>query len=80
MHYKLLLVFEDLFINPRYPAFEYLLVPLYRHDYERALHINPLCLPARVNLAYTLQVAGKYQQAWHQFTKAVKINPSKSYS
>ena len=47
----------------------------FRWDYERALHLNPTCLPARVNLAYTLQVAGKYQQAWHQFTKAILINP-----
>ena len=46
-----------------------------RFDYERALHLDPTCLPARVNLAYTLQVAAKYQQAWHQFTKAVNINP-----
>ncbi|XP_071949677.1 uncharacterized protein [Antedon mediterranea] len=47
-----------------------------RHDYEQALHLNPLCLPARVNLAYTLQMTGKFQQAWEQFTACLKVNPN----
>lgn len=47
-----------------------------RRDYERALHLDPLCLPARVNLAYTLQVSGKFMQAWHQFTAAIDIKPT----
>ncbi len=47
-----------------------------RRDYERALHINPSCLSARVNLAYNLQVSGRYQLAWHQFTAAINTDPS----
>ena len=29
----------------------------HRADYCKALHFDPCCLPARVNLAYTLQVS-----------------------
>ncbi|XP_038063059.1 uncharacterized protein LOC119733763 isoform X2 [Patiria miniata] len=47
-----------------------------RRDYERALHLNPQCLPARVNLAYNLQVCGHFQQAWNQLTSCLKINPN----
>ncbi|XP_069130069.1 uncharacterized protein [Argopecten irradians] len=47
-----------------------------RRDYERALLRDPLCLPARVNLAYTLQVAAKFMQAWTQFTTAIAIRPT----
>ncbi|XP_021340514.1 tetratricopeptide repeat protein 6-like, partial [Mizuhopecten yessoensis] len=47
-----------------------------RRDYERALLRDPLCLPARVNLAYTLQVSGKFMQAWTQFTTAIAIRPT----
>jgi len=50
-----------------------------RRDYERVLHIDPLCLPARVNLAYCLQVTGKFMQAWHQFTAAIAIDSSKLF-
>ncbi|XP_056011741.1 uncharacterized protein LOC125682590 isoform X3 [Ostrea edulis] len=46
-----------------------------RRDYERALMQNPLHLPSRVNLAYTLQVSGKFMHAWKQFTAAIEINP-----
>ncbi|XP_078324094.1 uncharacterized protein LOC111124594 isoform X6 [Crassostrea virginica] len=46
-----------------------------RRDYERALMQNPLHLPSRVNLAYTLQVSGKFMHAWRQFTAAIAINP-----
>ncbi|XP_061164225.1 uncharacterized protein LOC133173256 [Saccostrea echinata] len=46
-----------------------------RRDYERVLMQNPLHLPARVNLAYTLQVSGKFMHAWRQFTAAIEINP-----
>ncbi|XP_072039506.1 uncharacterized protein [Amphiura filiformis] len=47
---------------------------LARRDYERALHLDPMCLPARVNLAYNMQVCGKHQQAWEQFTACLNIN------
>ncbi|XP_033743076.1 uncharacterized protein LOC117329299 isoform X6 [Pecten maximus] len=47
-----------------------------RRDYERALLRDPLCLPARVNLAYTLQVSAKFMQAWTQFTTAIAIRPT----
>ena len=54
--------------------FEYMFC---RRDYQRCLHMNALYLPARVNLAYTLQMVGHYQQAWHQFTAAINIDNSK---
>nr|KAG5709228.1 hypothetical protein BaRGS_017980 [Batillaria attramentaria] len=44
-----------------------------RRDYERALRLDPLCLTARVNLAYTLQVCGKMMQAWRNFTIAITL-------
>lgn len=50
-----------------------------RRDYQRVLHLDPTCLEARVNLAHCLQVMGKFMQAWHQFTAAITVNPSKSY-
>ncbi len=51
-----------------------------RHDYERCLRHDPGYLPARVNLAYNLQVSGHYQQAWHQFTAAIALqNGETSY-
>ncbi|XP_071786267.1 uncharacterized protein [Asterias amurensis] len=47
-----------------------------RRDYERALHLDPKCLPARVNLAYNLQVSGHFQQAWNQLTACLEIDPN----
>ena len=31
----------------------------FRHDYLKALHMDPLCLSARVNLGYNLQVSNE---------------------
>ncbi|XP_052281417.1 uncharacterized protein LOC127878913 isoform X2 [Dreissena polymorpha] len=45
-------------------------------DYERVLRLDPMNLPARVNLAYTLQVAGHFMQAWRQFTTALDMKPN----
>ncbi|XP_048585429.1 uncharacterized protein LOC5512045 isoform X2 [Nematostella vectensis] len=45
-----------------------------RRDYLKALHLDPLCLSARVNLAYNLQVEGKFQAAWNQFSAAIAID------
>ena len=47
-----------------------------RRDYERALHLDPMCLTARVNLAYTMQVCGKLMQAWRNFTIAISLKGS----
>ncbi|ESP04783.1 hypothetical protein LOTGIDRAFT_156007 [Lottia gigantea] len=47
-----------------------------RRDYQRALRLDPMCLPARVNLAYTLQVEGHLMQAWEQFTSAIEVKPT----
>ncbi|XP_076446152.1 uncharacterized protein LOC143283739 isoform X2 [Babylonia areolata] len=44
-----------------------------RRDFQRALRLDPTCLAARVNLAYTLQVCGKLMQAWRNFTIAVTM-------
>ena len=48
----------------------------YRRDYQRALVLDPLCLPARINLAYTQQVSGKLMQAWKHFTMVIEVKPS----
>ncbi|XP_041358343.1 uncharacterized protein LOC121375146 isoform X3 [Gigantopelta aegis] len=45
-------------------------------DYQRALHLNSVCLAARVNLAYSMQVAGRFMAAWQHFTCAIAINPT----
>ncbi|XP_031569552.1 uncharacterized protein LOC116304042 [Actinia tenebrosa] len=47
-----------------------------RRDYLKALHIDPQCLSARVNLAYNLQVEGKYRDSWNQFTAAITMDAS----
>ena len=52
----------------------------FRRDYERVLRYEPTNLPARVNLAYTLQVSGHFMQAWRQFTTALDFKPSKLVS
>lgn len=47
------------------------------YDYQRCLVLQPTYLSARVNLAYNLQMHGKFMQAWHQFTIAIEQDPSK---
>ncbi|RUS90257.1 hypothetical protein EGW08_001946 [Elysia chlorotica] len=49
---------------------------LARRDYQRALRLDPQCLPARINLAYTAQVSGKLMQAWRHFTAVIEVRPS----
>ncbi|OPJ83192.1 tetratricopeptide repeat protein 6 isoform C [Patagioenas fasciata monilis] len=44
-------------------------------DFLRAIHLNPKCIKARVCLAYNLQVLGKFQRAWNQFTVAICMDP-----
>ncbi|KAK9959642.1 hypothetical protein ABG768_009752 [Culter alburnus] len=46
-----------------------------QRDFLSALHLNPLCLSARISLAYNLQVLGFFQRAWNQFTVAIEVNP-----
>ena len=36
----------------------------FRRDYLKALHIDPLCLSARVNLGYNLQVRSWTKLSW----------------
>uniref|UniRef100_A0A8C4SYJ6 Tetratricopeptide repeat domain 6 n=1 Tax=Erpetoichthys calabaricus TaxID=27687 RepID=A0A8C4SYJ6_ERPCA len=45
-------------------------------DFLQALHLNPLCSKARINLGYNLQVCGKFQKAWQQFTVAADLEPT----
>ncbi|XP_060594169.1 uncharacterized protein LOC132748578 isoform X2 [Ruditapes philippinarum] len=45
-------------------------------DYQRVLRFDAMNLPARVNLAYTLQVSGHFMQAWRQFTTAIDLKPN----
>ncbi|XP_069772876.1 uncharacterized protein ttc6 isoform X2 [Narcine bancroftii] len=44
-------------------------------DFVQALHLNPKCVKARLNLGYNLQVQGKFQRAWNHFTIATDIDP-----
>ncbi|XP_051871501.1 uncharacterized protein ttc6 [Pristis pectinata] len=44
-------------------------------DFVRALHLNPRCVKARLNLGYNLQVLGKFQKSWNHFTIATNIDP-----
>ncbi|XP_061072795.1 tetratricopeptide repeat protein 6 isoform X1 [Conger conger] len=46
-----------------------------QRDFLSALHLNPLCSSARINLGYNFQVLGSFQKAWNQFTVAVDIQP-----
>ncbi|XP_041927161.1 uncharacterized protein ttc6 isoform X2 [Alosa sapidissima] len=47
-----------------------------QRDFLSALHLNPLCLNARICLGYNFQVFGCFQKAWNQFTIALEISPS----
>ena len=60
-------------------SMDILFILLHRCDYQRAVRLDPMCLPARVNLAYTLQVSGRFMQAWRQFTTAIDLKPSKFF-
>ncbi|XP_077179273.1 tetratricopeptide repeat protein 6 isoform X2 [Paroedura picta] len=44
-------------------------------DFLKAIHMNPLCIKARICLGYNLQSLGKFQKAWHQFSAAINIDP-----
>ncbi|XP_078263288.1 uncharacterized protein ttc6 isoform X2 [Rhinoraja longicauda] len=45
-------------------------------DFVRALHLNPRCAKARINLGYNLQVLGAFQKAWYHFTITADIDPN----
>jgi len=46
-----------------------------RCDYQRAIRVNPMCIPAYVNLCYSLQSEGRFQDAWNITTTALSIAP-----
>ncbi|KAH0620523.1 hypothetical protein JD844_021065 [Phrynosoma platyrhinos] len=46
-----------------------------RKDFLKAVHLNPVSIKARLCLGYNLQVLGKFQKAWAQFTAAILIDP-----
>uniref|UniRef100_A0A8B9TE01 Tetratricopeptide repeat domain 6 n=1 Tax=Anas platyrhynchos TaxID=8839 RepID=A0A8B9TE01_ANAPL len=48
---------------------------LAQKDFVKAIHLNPMCTKARICLGYNLQVHGKLQRAWNQFTVAIVIDP-----
>nr|XP_033809328.1 tetratricopeptide repeat protein 6 isoform X2 [Geotrypetes seraphini] len=50
-------------------------VKLAQRDFQRALHLNPLYTKARICLGYSLQIQGKFQKAWNQFTIVIDIDP-----
>ncbi|XP_026520085.1 tetratricopeptide repeat protein 6 [Notechis scutatus] len=45
-------------------------------DFLTAVHINPVCIKARLCLGYSLQALGKFQKAWTQFSAAIHCDPS----
>ncbi|KAI9199213.1 uncharacterized protein BJ171DRAFT_632051 [Polychytrium aggregatum] len=47
---------------------------LARRDYGRVIHMYPNCTAAIVNMAYTMQLEGKYKKAWQLFTMALTID------
>ncbi|KAI9337807.1 hypothetical protein BDR26DRAFT_803961 [Obelidium mucronatum] len=50
-----------------------------RRDYARVIHMYPTCTEAYVNMAYTLQMEGRYQKArhsaWDLFARAIAVSP-----
>lgn len=46
-----------------------------KRDYQRVLHLDPMYFPARVNLAYAMQVSGEMMQAWKHFTAIIEVRP-----
>ena len=49
---------------------------LSKNDFCRALHLDPTCVIARINLAFLLQFEGKYAQAWCHLTNALEFDPT----
>ncbi|XP_070611382.1 tetratricopeptide repeat protein 6 isoform X2 [Erythrolamprus reginae] len=45
-------------------------------DFLTAVHINPVCIKARLCLGYSLQALGKFQKAWTQFSAAIHCDPT----
>ncbi|XP_030069551.1 tetratricopeptide repeat protein 6 [Microcaecilia unicolor] len=50
-------------------------IKLAQRDFQRAVHLNPLYIKARICLGYSLQIEGKFQKAWHQFTVLLDLDP-----
>ncbi|MGH0182080.1 UNVERIFIED_CONTAM: hypothetical protein FKN15_017838 [Acipenser sinensis] len=47
-----------------------------QRDFLTALHLNPACSKARINLGYNFQVFGNFKKAWNQFTIVADIDPT----
>lgn len=45
-----------------------------RRDYQRAIRMDPRCISAYVNLAYSLQCDGRFMDAWNVVSSALRIN------
>ncbi|XP_048805248.1 tetratricopeptide repeat protein 6 isoform X2 [Lagopus muta] len=43
-------------------------------DFLKAIHLNPMCMKARICLGYNLQAIGKLQSAWNQLTIVIAID------
>ena len=53
---------------------------LSKNDFCRAIHLDPTCTIARINLAFLLQFEGKYAQAWRQLTNALESDPNNPHA
>ncbi|XP_057307156.1 uncharacterized protein LOC130645247 isoform X1 [Hydractinia symbiolongicarpus] len=47
-----------------------------RRDYSRALHMDPSCAEARVNLAHCLQLNAQHMKAWYLYTRTIELAPA----
>ena len=53
---------------------------LSKNDFCRALHLDPTCVIARINLAFLLQFEGKYAQAWCHLTNVLESDPTNPHA
>lgn len=47
-----------------------------RWDYQRAIRVDPTLMTGYINLAYSLQCEGQFQDAWNILTAALRVNPN----
>ena len=53
---------------------------LSKNDFCRAIHLDPTCTIARINLAFLLQFEGKYAHAWRHLTNALESDPTNPHA
>ncbi|KAJ3058050.1 cytochrome c oxidase subunit 1, partial [Quaeritorhiza haematococci] len=46
-----------------------------RRDYAKVIHMYPTCIEAHINIAYTMQIEGRYKKAWSIFGSVLAVDP-----